>query len=465
MTQHAWSPDRARLLAALRERRPAGLPLTATQQGIWLAECLDPGLSGYHDTATLRVRGPLDTDALGAALGDAQERHEALRARVVAEDGEPRQLFDVRGVDHRLVDLSALPEPTRQARLGRLVEAVADLPFAMETGPLWRSRLVRLAADEHLLVLVIHHVIADGRSHGVFLESLLACYEARVRGGCPLPASANTSPNASAGMCADASSPQGYAVWLTDRVRRERDLVGQGVAEKVAADLEGVPYRLRAPGHDPRPPDRTAVELTVPLTAAEQAAFDAACARYGTTRFMALAGLFAAVLARASGRDGVLMSAPVVGRYDAAAAELLGCLINVVPIDVRVTGRETPRAAIAAGTAAVLTALRHPDLPYREVVRAAGAPAHADDPLTDVAIEEFNAPTRGVSRGPVRIDPLPRGRIRLRHDLTLSVSPDALSLLYPRERWAEGAVQDLAHDLARSVHEVIGGDPPPHRTE
>jgi hypothetical protein len=93
-------------------------------------------------------------------------------------------------------------------------------------------------------------------------------------------------------------------------------------------------------------------------------------------------------------------------------------------------------------------------VPYREVARAAGAPLSDDDPLTNVGVEEFNAPTGTVRAGPVRITPMPRSRVRLRHDLTLSVPSvpgDPVTLLYPRARWSADAVAALAADLAGLV--------------
>jgi hypothetical protein len=436
MTLTGMSPDRARLLAALRKRATGSSPLTATQQGIWLAEQLDPGTSGYHDTAMLLIDGQLDTNALRGALSGAQANHEALRARICDCDGEPRQVFDINRVDWNIVDLASVPAPARQSQLDRLVTAVATRPFDLSVGPLWRARLVRLTDREHVLVFVMHHLITDGWSHGIMLESLLAGYAYRVGDGpAPVPR-------------------PGYAAWLAERRRREHAATVSNAAEALTANLPALPYRLRLPGLSPGRTDRKAAELPVPLPATSWMTFEKACHGVGTTRFMAVVGLFGLALSRATGGDGVLFSMPLAGRYDAAHADLLGCLISVAPVDVRIAAADTPMAAVSAGKEAVGRALCLADLPYRDVVRAAGPLPHGDDPLTNVGVEQFNAPVGEVSIGRLRIVPLRRTQVRLRHDLTLSVPSAggaAPTLLYPSSRWSADRVALLASDMAALI--------------
>jgi hypothetical protein len=439
MTPRGRTPDRTRLLAALAARQAGEPPLTATQQGIWLAEQLDQGTSGYHDTAGLAISGPLDAGALRDALADAQAEHEALRCRITDRDGQPRQRFDVDTVDWNAVDLTGVSPAARPARLERLVAATAASPFDLARGPLWRARLIRTGAEEHVLVLVLHHLIIDGWSHGLLMDSLISGYAARIGGQPP------------------ARPRSGYASWLNGRTRREAAVSADGTARALAAELGPLPYRLRLAGLDPSEPDRRAAELPVSLPPPAWAAFDTACRKAGRTRFMALTGLFALALCRAGGQDGALFATPIAGRYGGTAAGLMGCMINLVPIRVPVRPDDRTDAAQAAGTRALARAMAHPDLPYREIARAAGPLPAGDDPLTNVGLEQFNAPASEVRAGPLRVTPLSRAQVRLRHDLTLSVpragdGPPAL--LYPSARWHPGDVADLAGDLAELVTAV-----------
>jgi hypothetical protein len=443
MALSGMSPDRVRLLAAMREQMAAGSPLTATQEGIWLAEQVDPGLSGYHDTAVIQLEGPLDADGLRDALLDAQHNHEALRARIADVGGALRQFFDVGTADWREVNLSGIAAAAQPDRLERLVSALATGRFDLAAGPLWRARLVRLATERHVLVMVMHHLITDGWSHGLLLEALLAGYADRNDRVAAPPAR------------------HGYAGWLARRVRRERAVAVGDAPIRAAAELRGVPYRLRLPELDPASPDRSAAEVPIPLSAAAWAAFERCCRETGVTRFMALAGLFALTLSRAADRDGVLMSMPLAGRYDASDAGLLGCLINVVPLDVRVTAADTPGTALHAGAAAMSRALCLAEVPYRTIVRALGPLSPGDDPLTNVGIQEFNAPTDQTRLESLRVLPLPRTALRLRHDLELSVPRTGglpATLLYPVSRWPTDRISRLAADMAELI-QVITGTP------
>lgn len=430
-------PARARLLTLLRScgsRDAAGwLPLTATQQGIWLGEQLDPGESGYHDTAVLRFTGRLDVDALHDAFSETQATHEALRARIIEVDGEPRQTFDVDRLIWVYDDL-AENQSAAQAEADRWAVRDAATPFDLERGPLWRVRVMRLGGDEHRVVIVLHHLVTDGWSHGVVLRAALAHY-LRITGvaGPPPPVPARS-----------------YASWVTAKVRLEAAAVSGRQLDDVIRRLADAPRVWSFPGLAGGT-SRAAGSVPVPVPTEVWSPFGSACQRVGATGYMALGGLFALLLARAGGVSPVVMSAPVAKRCRAADADLVGCMIDVVPVRIDVPAAAAPADAVSAGRAGVVEALRHGEVPYRQVARALGADASSDDPLTNIGLEEFNAPRRGRRVGPLRVEPLSRGLLRLRHDLTLSLASnvgDGVALLYPADRWRPGAVEALAADLA-----------------
>ncbi|MEU9350977.1 condensation domain-containing protein [Streptomyces griseoloalbus] len=435
---------RARLVEALRAQRRTlaseRLPLTATQQGIWIAEQLSPGVSGYHDTAVLRMDGPLDTEALRLAFGDARAVHEAMRCRVVETDGEPLQSFDAPAPDVAYSDLGAVGPQTRGARVERLAALAATEPFDLEAGPLWRARLVRLSADEHVLILVVHHLISDGWSHGVLLRSLLSHYAARSRNA-PPPA---------------VPDGDGYRTWLLHRVAQERAAVEGGRARHVAGLLSHAPYRVPLPGRDDRAGDRLSVAVGLPVAQRTWTVFDRACRRAGATPYMGLTGLFGLLLARTTGGRTAVLASPVALRAAPGTADLMGCLINVVPVAVRILPPTGPAQAVAAGRDAVLTALRYADVPYRDVARALGPLPTADDPVTNVGVEEFNAPEERVRLGDLTVEPQPRGQVRLRHDLALSIPRNATGaqLLHPVGRWSPGESRSFAERLAELIGEA-----------
>ncbi|HEY3735055.1 MAG TPA: condensation domain-containing protein, partial [Streptosporangiaceae bacterium] len=162
-------------------RRPAGMddpPLSCGQEQLWFLDRFAPGLQAYNIPLALRLSGPLDAAALGRALDGLAARHEALRTRLVmGTDGRPAQVIDP--PRPLVLDLADLAEPEagqRQARLGEYIRAAAMRPFSLADGPLLRTWLLRLAPDEHVLLVVVHHAVFDGWSARVLMADLAALY-------------------------------------------------------------------------------------------------------------------------------------------------------------------------------------------------------------------------------------------------------------------------------------------------
>ncbi len=440
------SEARSRLIAALHERAgSAPLPLTADQQAIWLAEQVDPGRSGYHVTGGLRVVGPLDTGALRAVFTALQESHEALRCRVPDVDGEPRQVFDVLRLDWSEIDLTSSPPQAREVVWRRLVAMEAVEPFDLREGPLWRVRLIRTAPSEHVLLLVTHHLITDGRSLEVLLRDLLIRYEAAVH-GFPAPPSPPGTP---------------YARWIRARVRQERAACSEETVRRLARRLGSAPYRPALPGLRPPGPEPVAERLELPCPPGAWSALARSCQGLGVTVNMALTGLFGLLLARVTGDRELIMAAPFGNRADPATMNILGCLMSLIPVSVRIAD-DSPGRAVVAGRRALVEALDSADVPYPLIARTLGLASGTGDPLTSIGMQEFNTVIDPCEAAGVRVEQLPREAMRLRYDLALSI-PTRLSrppeLLYTPGRWDAGAVETLAAEMAAMVMEVATSAP------
>ena len=167
--------------------RVADLPLSFAQQRLWFLDRLLPGTSTYNMPAAWRLEGPLEVAALARSVTAVVARHESLRTRVVLRAGAPVQVIDPAPSEVLvLTDLSALASPAREARAQALIEAHAHEPFDLAAGPLFRAELLRLAADEHVLLANVHHIASDGWSLGVFHRDLATAYGACVRGTEPV---------------------------------------------------------------------------------------------------------------------------------------------------------------------------------------------------------------------------------------------------------------------------------------
>ena len=221
-------------------RRPASvtdLPLTPAQQRLWFIDRYQPGWPS-HDEIAYRLRGPLDVAALTAALDQVFGRHEALWARFVDRDGEPVQVFGPPGrLAVEVVDLGEVPADERDQRVGGLVGALRTAPFDLSVAPLAHVTLIRLADDDHVLCMVLHHIVSDGSSWSILLVELTAAYLA-ARAGDRTPQQA---PPLDFGD---------YVLWQQARAAGSDDHLGYW-----RELLSGAPV-LALPTDLPRPPER-----------------------------------------------------------------------------------------------------------------------------------------------------------------------------------------------------------------
>ncbi|MBU8901095.1 non-ribosomal peptide synthetase, partial [Corallococcus sp. M34] len=175
----------APVLAPVSRGQP--LPLSFAQQRLWFLDQLQPGTTAYNMPSALRLEGTLDVDALERAFSDLIRRHESLRTTFSSGEGEPIQLI-APPTPFQLdrIDLSARED--REDESLRLAEAETTLPFELATGPLVRARLLKLAPQQHVLLVTMHHIVSDGWSMGVLVRELIAFYRAHIEGrSSPLP--------------------------------------------------------------------------------------------------------------------------------------------------------------------------------------------------------------------------------------------------------------------------------------
>ncbi len=215
--------------------RDGELPLSFAQQRLWFLDQLEPGNPAYNMPWAVRLRGALDVDLLRRSFDEVARRHEALRTTFAASEGRPVQVIapEARPELER-IDLSHEADAEREAR--RLAREEAARPFDLQNGPLLRLSLVRLAEQDHLLLLTLHHIVSDGWSMGVLVREVAALYGAFARGeGSPLP-----------------ELPVQYA----DFARWQRGwLQGEVLEEQLAywrERLDGAPRRLELPADRPR---------------------------------------------------------------------------------------------------------------------------------------------------------------------------------------------------------------------
>ncbi|MGN9822086.1 amino acid adenylation domain-containing protein, partial [Streptomyces sp. SD11] len=334
--------------------RDEPLPLSFAQQRLWFLDQLEPCSAEYNIALPVWLRGEKpDVEALNAALTALVARHEVLRTRLVAgSDGVPYQLIDSpREFMLPLVDVSGEPDPMTAAR--DLVAVDATVPFDLTRGPLVRATLVRLAPDEHVLALSVHHVVFDEWSDRVFRRELSALYEAFREGEPdplpPLPV-----------QYADFAAWQRQ--WLTGDVL---DLQ----LDYWKARLAGAPV-LELPTDRPRPPVRSSEGSALRFTVPERTVRTLRRLSHesGVTMFMTLLAGLDVLLSRYAGSDDVVVGTPVANRNRTETEDLIGFFVNTLVLRTDLSGDPSFAELLGRVRETALGAFSHQDVPFEQLV-------------------------------------------------------------------------------------------------
>ncbi|MBV9110094.1 MAG: amino acid adenylation domain-containing protein, partial [Gemmatimonadetes bacterium] len=341
---------------AIRPRDPgAPAPLSGAQQRLWFLHQMEPGSAAFNIPLLLRLHGPLDVPALERALAEIVRRHEALRTLFVLRGAAPVQ--QVLPPPGRVLSIHDLPSPAadeREAALRAWAEKEAGAPFDLAAHPGVRARLLRVAADDHLLAVTLHHIVSDGWSTGVLYRELAALYGAFTRGQpSPLPPLAI--------QYAD------YAAWQRAR------LAGEEHARQVEywrARLAGAPVLLDLPTDRPRPALQGAGaashRLRIPRPLHER--LSALARAQGATPFMAVAAAWAALLHRWSGQDDLVVGTPVAGRTHPQTEPLIGFFVQTLALRMDLSGDPSFRALLGRVRQTTAEAYAHQEVPLDQLV-------------------------------------------------------------------------------------------------
>jgi amino acid adenylation domain-containing protein len=371
-------------------------PASAAQRAFWLAERLAAVAGLYAMPGGMRLKGVLDASALEWALGETVRRHEVLRTTFQeGADGLVQMIHPAGGFRLPVEDRAHLPPAGREAWVARRAREEAVRPFRLDEGPLFRAVLLRLGAEEHVLLWNMHHIVSDGWSLGVFHRELAALYGARVRGLSPsLP-----DPRLQYGD---------YALW--EREHHSATALAPALAAWVAA-LEGAPTRLELPADHQRPAVRSNRGGTHALSFAPGTgdALRALARREGTTPYAVLAAALGVFLARYTGEHNLIVGTPAAGRTQLETEEVIGPFVNLLPLRMRIEGDPTFLALVGTVSREVVGAQQRQAVPFERIVEALrleSSPAYA--PLAQVVFshrhDDGDAPgLPGLDAAPVEV--------------------------------------------------------------
>ncbi len=374
--------------------RDGDLPLSFPQQRFWFLHQVEPDSPAYNSPKAVRLAGRLDAAALERTLGEVLRRHEVLRTTFPSVDGEPRQLIAPVVPFHLpLIDLSGLDPAARETVGAGLMAAEARRPFDLAGGPLLRAALLRLAGEEHAILLTMHHIVSDAWSLGVLVREVAALYTAFLDGRpSPLPELPV--------QYADFSHWQRH--WLSGEVL-ERELAFW------RRQLGSEPPALDLPTDRPRPavPTFRGGRETFRLAPEVSARLQELSRGEGATLFMTLLAGFQALLARYSGQERVLVGVPIAGRNRRETEDLIGCFLNMLVMGADLSGRPSFRELIGRVRRFALDAYAHQDLPFEKLVEELAPERSAGrSPLFQVAFGLQNAPRETFDLPGLQLQPV-----------------------------------------------------------
>jgi len=384
-------------------------PLSYAQQRMWLLDRLDPGNPAYNITRVIRLHGALSITALQESLREIVARHESLRTTFTEIEGEPVQVIAANYVlEIPIIDLSHFAEPERQSEMLRLARVEAQRPFDLTRGPLIRTKLLRLSADEHILVLAMHHIITDAWSMSVLFKEVGALYESFVAGRpSPLP-----------------NLPLQYG----DFAQWQREALKEEIDEQLAywrQQLAGADPVLELPTDRSHPATRTAhgaMQKRV-FSSALRDGLKAVGREANATLFMTLLAALQTLLWRYTHRDDLLIGSPTAGRDEVEFESLIGFFVNTLVLRTNVSGNPTFLELLGRVREVALEAYAHQKVPFEKIVETLQVQRNlSHTPLFQVMFILQNAPRQHLALKDLRLDELEFDSGTAKFDLTVEMA-------------------------------------------
>ena len=443
--------EKRALLAEVLRKKISGtrcVPLSFAQQRLWFLDQLEPGSASYNISRAVRLNGQLDFQALQQALNCIVARHESLRTNFTSVDDEPLQtIAPTRVVEIQVIDLGSLSQSDRELEAGRLASEAARRPFNLEQDHLLRATVFRLSAHEHVMLIVLHHIVSDGWSIGVLFRELETLYEAFAN-ACPSPLAP-------------------LQIQYGDFARWQRDwLQGPVLEEQInfwKKQLAGAPAVLELATDKPRPviqtftgayhTTRVGKQLTDSLYELSR--------REGVTLFMTLLAVFQIMLHRYTSERDIVVGTPIANRTRTETEDLIGLFVNTLVLRTDLSGTPSFLELLGRVRNVALDAFAHQDLPFEKLVEELQPERSlAHMPLFQILFALQNVPRSTLRLGSLELSEFSFAKNTSKLDLSLYIGerPEglALSFEYNTDLFEAATIERLAahyHTLLKGVVE------------
>jgi amino acid adenylation domain-containing protein len=347
----------------VRAERGAEAPLSFAQQRLWFIDQLEPANALYNNPLAVRLRGDFNHDAFEQTLTEIVRRHEVLRTTFHLVAGEPRQVV-AEAAPVKVIEVDLSNEPDVEALVRKLAREEALAAFDLSTGPLLRAKLLRLGSDEHVLLLTMHHIVADAWSIGVFVDEVTTLYGAQAS----LFASLSQGEQAGTPAVLPELPVQyaDFAIWQRNWLQGEaldRQLSYWSEQLRDAATLELPTDRPRT-----ATPSHKGAEHSFKLASEISGGLKQLSRREGATLFMTVLAAFQALLARYSGQSDIVVGTDIANRNREEIEPLIGFFVNQLVLRTEVDADESFRELLNRVREVCLGAYAHQDVPFEKLV-------------------------------------------------------------------------------------------------
>ncbi len=429
--------------------RDEPLPLSFAQQRLWFLDRLGTG-PGYNIPMTMRLRGELDIEALRESLDTVVERHEVLRTTFEeTDDGPVQRIAPTLHIPMPVEDLNGFDEDERMEAARRRARDEAMESFDLATGPVLRARLLELDAEDHVLLLTMHHIATDGWSMGVLTRELMESYRAFIRGDEPELA----------------ELPIQYA----DFAHWQRAWLQGEVFERQLAywkDRLGGAPRLDLPTDHPRPAVQTYAgsghRFSIGLEVYES--IKRLSRAHGVTPAITLMAAFRVLLSRYTGQEDIVLGSPIANRNRKEIENLIGFFVNTLALRVDLAGNPTFVELLRRERDSSLAAYDHQDFPFERLVEELDPERDlSQNPIFQVTFSVQNTPGEPLKLPGLLVKPFDLGTVTTtRFDLELQVGEIRnglyASFSYNTDLFNASTIERMADHYAMLL-EAIVADP------
>jgi amino acid adenylation domain-containing protein len=428
-------------------RETGTAPLSFAQQRLWFLDQYEPDNILYNIAAAIRLKGALNVRALERSLNEILRRHEALRTTFSIVDDRPVQVInEVWDFSLPVIDLRESSPEEKEETAARFAAEEAREPFNLAEGPLLRIKLLRLAEDDQVLLLTMHHIISDGWSIKVLIREMGALYEAYMNGR-------------------DAALPElpiqypDFAVWQREWLQGER------LEEQLSywrAQLAGAPPLLELPTDRPRPTFKTfhGANVTLSFSKSLSEEITQLGRREGTTLFMTLLSAFYVLLHRYTNQEDILVGTPIANRNRAETESLIGFFVNTLVLRARFSDAMTFRELLGQVRETALEAYTHQDLPFEKLVEELQPErALSHSPLFQVAFHLQNVLTERLNLSDLSMSQLEIETQTAKFDLLLSMTESKAGLVgkfnYNTDLFDAATITRMAEHFERLLEAAV----------